>query len=148
MLAFVGAILQFADADAALLTDSAFDFGTLAITDNTNVSSMQILRSGKTTTAGDIYILKIGQPGVYTLTELPPFAIVGISAELPAYSSSQIVGTQQLTISAVDMAENLRVNENGTVQFKVGGVLQTSGAGGTYVGPATYQIRLNISITY
>jgi hypothetical protein len=147
-LAFVGVMLLSTNTCAALLTDSAFSFGKIAITNNASVSTVQMSRSGRAAATGNIYILEIGQPGVYTLTELPPFAIVSMSADLPASSSSTIPGTQQFTISVLDIPDTLNVDASGTVQFKVGGVLQTSGLGGTYVGPATYQILLNIDISY
>jgi hypothetical protein len=133
---------------AALVVDREFSFGKIAITKNDSVSSLQMLRNGKATTDGSIYILEIGQPGVYTLTDLPPLAIVSLSAQLPAFSNAYIVGTQQLTLSAVDMADNVRADASGTVQFKIGGVLQTSGLGGKYIGPATYPILLDIEINY
>lgn len=131
-----------------LLTDSALYFGKIAVTSNASVSSLQMSREGQFTATGNIYILEIGQPGVYTLTDLPRFSLVSMAAELPAYSASPIPGTQQFTISAVDMADTLKLDENGSGQFKLGGVLQTSGLGGNYVGPASYQIIININISY
>jgi hypothetical protein len=133
---------------ATLLTDSAFYFGKIAVTSNTSVSTLQMSREGQVTATGNIYILEIGQPGVYTITDLPRFSLVSMAAELPAYSASPIPGTQQFTITAVDMADTVKLDENGSGQFKLGGVLQTSGLGGTYVGPASYQIIIDINISY
>ena len=137
-----------AKAHAALLVDNDLSFGKIAISNNNVVSSVQVSRDGKSAATGKIYILEIGKPGVYTLTEFPPYALVSLSADVPAFSSSTIPGTQQFTISSVDMPDTINVGGDGSVQFKVGGVLQTSGVGGTYLGPATYQIYLNIDITY
>lgn len=148
VITFLTLIILPSNLYAAITTDSAFSFGTIAIPNNDSVSSIQMLRTGHATTKGSIYILEVGQPGVYTLTDLPPLAIVSLSAQLPAVSFSPIVGTQQLTLSAVDMAQNVRANEVGSVQFKIGGVLQTSGLGGTYIGPANYPISLGIEINY
>lgn len=133
---------------AALITDSDLSFGTIAITSNTSVSSVQLSRTGQATATGTLIILKLGQPGVYTLTELPPWVLVSLSANVPAFSFSTIPGTQQFTISAVDIPDTQTADESGTIQFKVGGVLQTSGVGGTYLGPATYQILLDIDISF
>jgi hypothetical protein len=133
---------------ATLLTDSALYFGKIAVTSNTSISTLQMTRKGQVTATGNIYILEIGQPGVYTLTDLPRFSLVSMVAELPTYSASPIPGTQQFTISAVDMADTLKLDENGSGQFKLGGVLETSGLGGNYVGPASYQIIININISY
>jgi hypothetical protein len=147
-LAFAGLMFLSADAIADFLIDRSFSFGKIAVTNNNTVSSVQMSRSGRVAATGHIYILEIGQPGVYTLTDLPPFSVVSVTTNLPAYSSSTIPGTQQFTISSLDISDTLNVNESGTVQFEMGGVLQTSGAGGTYVGPAAYEILLNIDINY
>jgi hypothetical protein len=133
---------------AALLIDNDLSFGKIAVTNNNIVSSVQVSRNGASAAMGNIYILEIGKPGVYTLTEFPPFALVSLSAALPAFSSSTIPGTQQFTLSSVDMPDTINVGADGSAQFKIGGVLQTSGVGGTYISPATYQIDLNIDITY
>jgi hypothetical protein len=147
-MAFIGVELLSTKAGAALLTDNAFSFGKIAITKNASVSTVQMSRSGRAATTGNIYILEIGQPGGYTLTELPPFAIVSMSAVLPAFSFSTIPGTQQFTVSALDIPSTLNADASGNAQFKVGGVLQTSGLGGRYIGPAEYQIFLDIDISY
>lgn len=133
---------------AEFLIDSHFYFGKIAITNNSSVSSVQISRTGRSIATGNIYILEAGQPGVYSLTELPPFTVVSLSASLPAFSQSTLPGTQQFSISAVDMPDTVNTDADGTMQFMVGGVLQTSGAGGTYLGPADYQIMLDIDISY
>lgn len=147
-LALVSATALSKGVGAALQIDNAFDFGTLAVTSNASVSSVQMFRSGKTSSSGYVHILQFGQPGVYTLNGFPPFTLVSMSADLPAYSVSPIPNTQQFIISALDMVDTLQLDGSGSGQFKLGGVLQTSGLGGTYVGPATYQISLNITITY
>ena len=133
---------------AAFLIDTEFYFGKISVTDNTIISSVQISRTGRATATGKLYILEVGQPGVYSLTELPPYVVVSLSANLPAFSTSAIPGTQQFNISAVDMPDTVNADFSGTIQFTVGGVLQTSGAGGTYIGPADYQILSDIDISY
>jgi hypothetical protein len=145
--AFVAIIIT-NEIHAAFLIDNDFSFGKIAVTDNSSVSSVQLLRSGRATATGSIYILEIGQPGVYTLTELPPFAVVSVSTNLPVFSFSTIPGTQQFSVSALDIPSTLNADATGTVQFKVGGVLQTSGVGGAYIGPATYQVLLDIDIIF
>jgi hypothetical protein len=133
---------------ADLLTESPFNFGKIAVLSNASISSVQMSRTGRAAATGSIHILEIGQPGVYTLSGFPPYSIVRMTAQVPAFSASPIPGTQQFNISAVDMQDTVNIDASGTAQFKLGGVLQTSGVGGTYIGPATYQIMLDINIIY
>ncbi|WP_164078288.1 DUF4402 domain-containing protein [Alteromonas facilis] len=133
---------------AALIVDSPLNFGRIAITNNSVVSSLQMTRNGQTTATNNIYVLEIGTPGVYTVTELPPYSLLTLTADTPAFSGSTIPGTEQFTLTAVDIPASVPVNVSGTAQFSVGGVLETSGNGGSYIGPATYEITVNINLTY
>lgn len=133
---------------AELLTDSDLSFGRIAVTSNATVSSVQMSRSGRSSATGSIYILEAGSPGVYSLTDLPPYSVINLTADVPAYSSSTIAGTQQFILRAVDMPSSAPAGASGVAQFTIGGVLETSGAGGTYIGPAPYTIVLAINISY
>jgi len=147
-IALIGIICFSFQTFAGFLQDAELNFGKIAISNNSIVSSVQISRTGRTAATGNLYIIKIGNPGVYTLTEFPPFSVVNLSANVPTFSTSTIPGTQQFRLDSVDMIDTLNIDADGTAQFKIGAVLQTSGVGGTYIGPATYQINLNIDITY
>lgn len=141
-------LLSSHSAFSELLTDSNLSFGRIAVTSNTAVSSVQMSRSGRASATNFIYILDIGTPGVYTLTDLSPYTVINLTANVPAYSASPIPDTQQLILTAVDMPASIKVGPAGNAQFTVGGVLETTGTGGSYVGPATYTIDLPINITY
>ncbi|MCV2885897.1 DUF4402 domain-containing protein [Aestuariibacter sp. AA17] len=142
------AILTPPSSHADLVTEQAFSFGKISIIDNSVVSTVQLSSSGRASSTNNIYILELGTPGVYTLTDLPPFTVVTLSANLPAYSASTLPSTQQFAISSVDMPATIKADAAGSAQFRVGGVLETSGLGGQYIGPATYQIMLPIEVTY
>ncbi|WP_102795100.1 hypothetical protein [Bowmanella denitrificans] len=133
---------------ADLLTDANFYFGRIAITNNSIVSTTTVPVNGNQTSTNHILVIEPGQPGVYTLTDLPPFANVSVSADVPAFSSSPLPGTEQFTITAVDIPSTLKADATGSVQFKMGGTIATSGTGGSYVSPADYMIVININITY
>jgi hypothetical protein len=149
LLCIIGTFFVLKIANAELLTDSNLSFGKIAVTSNADVSTVQISRAGRAFATGNIYIIEIGQPGVYTFTELPPYAAVNLSVTLPIYSTSPIPGNQQFTISAIDMPSTLGVDASGTSeQFKIGGVLQTSGLGGVYIGPSTFDFIIPIDISY
>ncbi|NVK54237.1 MAG: hypothetical protein HWE26_01370 [Alteromonadaceae bacterium] len=130
------------------MTDNAFSFGKIAVTNNSSVSSIQMSRSGRASATNNIYIIELGTPGVYSLTDMPPYTVINFSANVPAYSSSTIPGTQQFILRAVDMPSSVNTGQAGIAQFTIGGVLETSGLGGTYISPASYNIDLAIDISY
>ncbi|GGD55560.1 hypothetical protein GCM10011357_08970 [Lacimicrobium alkaliphilum] len=131
-----------------LLTDTALSFGKIAIRDNDSVSAVHLPRSGNQFPTNKILIIEPGTPGAYTLTGLPPFVEASLSADVPAFSAVPVAGTEQFTISAVDIPSTIKADASGNAHFKVGGVLETSGNGGTYLGPLDYQIMLNINLVF
>tara|TARA_B100002049_G_scaffold225453_1_gene197530 strand:- start:250 stop:732 length:483 start_codon:yes stop_codon:yes gene_type:complete len=135
-------------ANAELLTDSQLSFGKIAVTDNSTVSSVQMSRSGRSSSTNNIYVLELGTPGAYTFTELPPYTMINLTADVPAYSSSTIPGTQQFILRSVDIPSSIKAGPAGMAQFTMGGVLETSGVGGTYISPASYTVVLAINISY
>jgi len=123
-------------------------FGELAITSNASVSSTTIRRNGTTSNTGTIFVIANGTPGEYTISGATPFVALNLSITLPVDSSAAFSGTEQLRLSAVDMPSVVTPNSNGEVTFKIGGTLQTSGNGGTYLNPATYPFIIPLDVTY
>ncbi|MBT1065217.1 DUF4402 domain-containing protein [Bowmanella sp. Y26] len=135
-------------ANADLLIDTPFTFGRLAISDNSQVSSTTLARNGNQSYTGRLLVIEKGTPGTYTLTELPPFTSFSLTPSLPAYSSVAIPGSAQFVITALDIPPTVKADINGDAQFTIGGTLTTSGNGQPYLGPADYQIMLDIEISY
>lgn len=123
-------------------------FGELAITSNASVSSTTIRRNGTTSNTGTIFVIAVGNPGEYTISGATPFVALNLSIPLPVDSSATFPGTQQLRLSAVDMPSVVTPNTSGEVTFKIGGTLQTSGNGGTYLNPATYPFIIPLDVTF
>lgn len=145
------AILGFCTAQcwAELTVDSPLDFGDIAIRGNNSVSSLIIGRNGSTVSTGDIYIIQPGSPGVYTLSNLPPYSTVQLTVDLPAYSAMPYPNTAQFVVTAVDIPSSLNLDPSGSGQFKLGATLNTSGnPAQNYYSGADYLIYLNINIDY
>lgn len=128
-MAFLFLWLMLVNAQAELLIESELNFGRIAVTSNDAISSVQISRNGRSRSTNHIHILKKGTPGVYTFTDLPPYTVVSLNADVPAYSASTMPGSQQFILRAVDMPSSIKSNAAGTAQFSVGGILETSGLG-------------------
>ncbi|QBL09936.1 DUF4402 domain-containing protein [Rheinheimera sp. D18] len=134
---------------AAFLIDSPLSFGEIAIRNNNSVSSTTITRNGKQTSTNQIYVIKPGTPGVYTLNGMAAYTLVNLSVNLPAWSAMPYPSTAQFEISAVDIPSVVNVNSSGAVQFRIGATLRTSGNPVfNYVSNATYVVYLNLNLDY
>lgn len=134
---------------ADLIVDNPLSFGEIAITGNASVSTLTITRSGGALSTNNIYIIRPGSPGVYTLSNLPPYVVANLSVDLPAYSAMTYPNTAQFTMTAIDLPASVNVNAAGSAQFKMGGTLSTSGEGTkNYYSGADYFIYLNLNIIY
>jgi len=134
---------------ADFIVDSPLSFGEIAIRNNNSVSTLTIHRNGAYQSTNQIYIIKPGSPGVYTLNGITPFTTVNLSADLPATSAMPFPGTAQFSITAVDMPSSINMGPTGSAQFKVGATLSTSGnPANNYFSGTDYVIFLNINIDY
>ncbi|GAB2915779.1 DUF4402 domain-containing protein [Rheinheimera gaetbuli] len=137
------------DVSADLNIDSPLSFGEIAILNNNTVSTTTITRQGAQISTNQIYIIRSGTPGVYTLSGLPLFTNVSLSVDLPAYSAMPYPGTAQFQINAVDIPNTLNTGNTGTAQFRMGATLSTSGnPAQSYFSGADYTLFLNVNIVY
>lgn len=123
-------------------------FGELVITSNASKSSTTIKRNGATTSSGHIFIINQGTPGEYTISDAAPFVALNLSIDVPVDSSAPFPGTEQLRLSAVDMPSQVIPDSTGSVTFRIGATIETSGNGGTYLNPGTYPFIIKLDITY
>lgn len=129
--------------------DNPLSFGEIAVTSNASVSTVSISRSGSALSTNKIYIIRPGSPGVFTLSNYPPYTIANLTVDLPAYSAMMYPNTAQFTMTAVDIPSSVNMNAAGSAQFKMGGTLSTSGdPSKNYYSGADYVIYLNLNIIY
>ena len=129
--------------------DNPLSFGEIAIVSNASVSTVSISRNGAALSTNRIYIIRPGSPGVFTLSNFPPFTVATLSIDLPAYSAMSYPNTAQFTMTAVDMPSSINMNAAGSAQFKMGGTLSTSGnPTKNYYSGADYVLYLNLNIIY
>lgn len=134
---------------AELLIDTPLSFGEISIRGNDSVSTVSITRNGIQKSTNQIYVLKAGSPGVFTISGLPAYTTVHLSVDLPAASVMMYPGTAQFEMTAVDMPSSVNLGPTGSTQFKIGGTLQTSGnPAENYYSGATYTIYLNLNLDY
>lgn len=134
---------------ADFTVDTPLDFGEIAVRNNNVVSTLIVARNGAVQSTNEIFIIKPGTPGVFSLSNFPPYTNVQLSVDLPAYSAMAYPNTAQFSISAVDMPTSLNLGATGSGQFKIGATLNTSGnPAQNYYSGADYLIYLNLNIDY
>lgn len=134
---------------ADFIVDNPLKFGEIAIRSNAIVSTVSISRTGSQISTGHIFVIHPGEPGVFTLVDFPPFAVVNLSVDLPAFSNMSYPNTAQFEISAVDIPSSVNLGGTGSAQFKMGGTLRTSGnPANNYHSGADYLLFLNLNIDY
>jgi len=134
---------------ADFAVDSPLNFGEIAVRSNDIVSTVSITRNSTQQSTNHIFVLTPGSPGVFTLTDLPPFTVANLSVDLPAVSAMGYPDTAQFEITAVDIPTSVNLGPSGSAQFKMGGTLSTSGNPATnYYSGAAYLIFINLNIDY
>lgn len=134
---------------ADFAVDNPLDFGEIVVRSNNGVSTVSISRAGTQLSTNHILILTPGSPAVFTLSGLAPYTIANLSVDLPAFSMMAYPGTAQFAITAVDLPASVSLGPSGSVQFRMGGTLSTSGnPAENYYSGAPYQIFLNLNIDY
>ena len=129
--------------------DSPLSFGEIAILHNNSVSTTSITRLGSQSSTNQIYIIRSGTPGVFTLSGLPTFTTLNLSVDLPAYSAMAYPGTAQFQITAVDIPSSVMTGSTGSALFRMGATLSTSGnPAENYYSGADYVVYLNLTIVY
>lgn len=135
--------------NAELIVDSPLNFGELAVRSNAIVSSVRLERSGAQTSTHHIIIVKPGSPAVFTITNLPGYTTINLSADVPAVSRVAYPNAAQFSITDVDLPTSINTGPTGTVQFKMGGTLSTSGNPTQhYYDGAQYEIYINLNLDY
>jgi hypothetical protein len=131
-----------------VLVSQPLNFGKIAITSNATASTTSLRRNGSQTSTNKILIVEKGMPAILQLSNFPIYATISLSAVTPVSSSMPYAGSEQFTITALDMPASLNVNGLGEATLQVGGTLATSGLGGGYYNDAVYHIYIDIEFSY
>lgn len=123
-------------------------FGKIAITSNSSVSTTTVRRNGSQLSTNKILIVQQGAPAILQLSNFPIYTTVNLSAITPVSSGMPYSGSEQFTLTALDMPASIQVNGLGEATLVVGGTLATSGLGGIYYNDAVYHIYVDIEFSY
>jgi len=110
----------------------ALDFGTLAITGNDSVSTLELPRSGRNlAVSGDLVIVEVGAPGRYLLTGFPPGTNVDIDLSETTLTAGGTGVPEPLAVDRFNAGSTF-TNEQGEAEVQLGASFSTSGNGGVY----------------
>lgn len=123
-------------------------FGKIAITSNSSVSTTTVRRNGSQLSTNKILIVQQGAPAILQLSNFPIYTTITLSAITPVSSGMPYSGSEQFTLTALDMPATIQVDGLGEATLLIGGTLATSGLGGMYYNDAVYHIYVDIEFSY
>lgn len=148
-LVFICCISLFAlPAVGDIQVNQQLNFGRIAITSNASVSTTTVRRNGSQQSTNKILVVQGGTPAILQLSNFPAYTIMNLSSNVPVSSAMGYGGTQQFTITALDMPSTVKADITGQATLTIGGTLATSGLGGVYYNEAVYNIYLEIEFSY
>lgn len=124
-----------------------FQFGVLAIPSNSDVSVIELPRSGRNiVVTGSIVVVSSGVPGRYLLSGFPENTPIEVSANDTELLYAGAGGSERLKIVQYDAADVV-TNNQGEAEIQLGASLQTTGNANFYEdGP--YLSSTQLLLTY
>lgn len=108
------------------------NFGTLAITGNNSISTLEFPRSGRNlVVSGNLIVVENGEPGRYLLTGFPPNTGIEVEIDIASMTAGGTGVPEPITVHDFDIV-NVFTNELGEAEFQLGASFSTSGNGGEY----------------
>lgn len=141
-------VFYFAKASADIVVEQPLDFGKIAISSNSSVSTTTIRRNGTQTSTNKIFVVDSGKPAVLALSNFPIYVTLNVSANTPVSSAMMYPGTEQFTVTSLDVPAQVKVDSSGMGSVLIGGTLTTSGLGGIYYSNAAYNIYIDIEFAF
>lgn len=133
---------------ADIQVNQQLNFGKIAITSNASVSTTTVRRNGSQLSTNKILVVQAGTPAILQLSNFPAYTTMNLSSNVPVSSAMGYGGTEQFTITALDMPSVVKTDITGQGTLIIGGTLATSGLGGVYYNEAVYNIYLEIEFSY
>ena len=127
----------------------ALNLGRVAVTDNSSVGTISINRDSFTSTSGGVRLLQVGQPAIIRAEgyDANRRLFITVQATQSATVTEQ-VSQQQFTVQSYDSEEFVTTDENGNVDFIVGGMFATSGNGSTNFRDTVFRATYTVTVNY
>ncbi|MBQ4836340.1 MULTISPECIES: DUF4402 domain-containing protein [Pseudoalteromonas] len=124
------------------------DFGTIVISDHTQVGRVQIGASGHNVTSGPVHLVSGGQAAELLFSSLPALHSVTVSTSIitPMLSHSNLY-VQGINLVQLEHVDRLFSDAQGNALLKVGGTIEI-GAQSTQYPDGTYRVWANIEVSY
>ena len=127
----------------------ALDLGRVAILDNTNAGTISINRDSFTSTTGGVRLLQVGQPAIIRAEGYEPNRRLFITVQATQGGTvTQQVSQEQFIVQGYDAEEFVTTDENGNIDFAVGGTFSTSGSGSTNFRDTVFNATYTVTVNY
>lgn len=134
-----------ASADVQIL--SPLSFGKIVVAGNVQKSSLTVSKNYTSSSTNSIYVITPGQPAEVLVENIGANVALNVSVTvLSDFSHDLAVPTGALSLASLDYLPVVTTNAYGQAVMRIGGVLETSGDGSSYVDgnySATVEIMIN-----
>lgn len=127
----------------------ALHLGTIAVIDNSTVSTVKITKEGLARATGGIHFIQTGQPAIFEATNFDPNRRLYINVTvLQSGTVTTMVSPEQFSIQEYDHLEFIQTDNQGTAQFLVGATFATSGSSSEGFRDTQYNANYSVTINY
>jgi len=124
-------------------------FGSVVILDNASPGSINIDFLGNVTISTHFGVIETPLYGIFRLVDYPAHANLFLTGGIIQGQTTSIqFSPEQFTLTNVNLPASVRVESDGTVDFRAGGRIVTSGSGSTTFADTTYTSRLIITVNF
>lgn len=123
------------------------NFGTIVVTKNTSISSVQIDPVGNVQIIGGIAVIDEGNHAVYELSDLPVNRVIDVDVDvINSTMISDSSSEETFTFSLIRNEDTVRTNDSGVGILTFGGKIETSGNTSIRYTDTNYNSTIQITI--
>ena len=136
-------------AQAIVAVKDSIDFGTIALSDNSNSYELVVRRTGEVSRDPQIILFSTPSPAEYSLTGFPSFTPLYVNIVPVDTETSKVIGTnaiEQFTISDFEYLPIITSDATGSATITIGAKLTTSGV--NYYNDGVYNLIYSLEVNY
>ncbi|MDK1287436.1 DUF4402 domain-containing protein [Pseudoalteromonas umbrosa] len=124
------------------------DFGTILISDHTNISRVQIGVNGRNVTSGPVHLVSGGQAAELIISSLPVLQNVSVSTNIVTSKLSHSnLAVQGISLVKLEHVDRVFSDTQGNASLKVGGTIEINAQPFQYPD-GVYQVWVDIEVNY
>ncbi len=132
---------------ATITPIQSLNFGTIAVTNNSFVSSITIAPNGNVQVVGGIAILSAGNHAVYEISDFPNNRTLNVDVTvINTEMLSQTASEETFSFSVLTNSDTIVTDNNGMAMLAIGGRIETSGNGSIRFSDTAFESTIQITV--